>query len=559
MSATSHDALLEIPGILTGIAAPALEDADPNPTEEIAVELTTELVPAPPRPTAAIGLPMVAYVVARAAAASVAPALVPGAGHVLRNRYVLEFPLGSGGSATVYRAVDVRREADAPEGTRVAVKLLRPEFRDRPECVARLQREFRQTQALSHPNVVRFHDIDCDRGAWFIVMELLSGETLARRLRRAAPAGLAREEALRIALAVGAALAHAHERGVTHGDVKPGNIFMTASGEVRLLDFGLAPGAADAGHRPPVAATRSYASPQVLAGAHAEPADDVFSLACVAYQMLTGVLPRDGNDGETEGGPSALDAPRWQALASALERERARRPAIDALLRALRGESDSPPAAPPIAVAPAVAPAPPASSPVPPKRSRSVAGAAIATCLALLLGIQIGRLDPAAGPPAAAQASPGVAARAQAARAVKAELPESTQAVAKPPAPAGDAAAPSRASAGLVTFDAPTMVVSRRAVVAAIPLRHLTREPRAVEVSWRLVDGTALAGRDYGGPSTGVESFVEGNSFRILYVPIVLDSAATPDRTFVVELTGVSGGTKIGGAARVEVTIQGEA
>jgi hypothetical protein len=560
MSATVHDALLEFSGMTPEIAAPGPGIADPNPTEDIADEITAELLPAPLRRDAAAVPPVVPLSIARAVLVS-----VPGAGSVLRDRYVLESPLGSGGSATVYRAVDLRREADAPEGRRVAIKLLRPEFRDRPECVARLQREFRQTQAVVHPGVVRFHDLDCDRGAWFIVMELLAGETLDRNLRRTAPAPMARDEALRIALAAGAALAHAHQCGVTHGDVKPANIFLTLSGEIRLLDFGVTPGAVElgsgAGHLLPAAATRRYASPEVLAGAHAEPADDVFSFACVTYQMLAGALPRDGQGGVAATRPPALDAVRWQALASALDPVRARRPAIDALLRALCGGCDSPPAAPPaIVTAPAV-PVPPLIAPAPPRRSRFVAGAAIAAGLALVLGIQIGRLDTPAGPPAAAQASPtGIAGPAQAARAAADTVPKAMPAAEEPQAPVVAAVASARGPAGLVTFDTPNMVVSKRAVVAAIPLRHLTHVPRAVEVRWRLVDGTARAGRDYSGPPTGVESFVEGNSFRILYVPIVPDSGAavSPDRTFLVELTGASAGTEIGGAPRVEVTIAGD-
>ena len=86
------------------------------------------------------------------------------------------------------------------------------------------------------------------------------------------------------------------------------------------------------------------------------------------------------------------------------------------------------------------------------------------------------------------------------------------------------------------------MVVSNRAVVAAIPLRHLNHARRAVNVSWRILDGSARAGRDYAGPASGVEPFIEGNSFRILYVPILPNAGATPDRSFTVELTGASDG-----------------
>ena len=157
-----------------------------------------------------------------------------------RERYLLETQIGNGGTATVWRAVDLRRDAAVAEGRRVAIKLLRPELRFRPTSIARLQREFRQTQAVVHPNVVRFFDIDCDRGAWFIVMEHLTGETLGAALHRAAPASLAQLEAIRIGSAIGDALAHAHECGVTMATVKPANVFMAASGELSLFDFGVA-------------------------------------------------------------------------------------------------------------------------------------------------------------------------------------------------------------------------------------------------------------------------------------------------------------------------------
>jgi hypothetical protein len=131
---------------------------------------------------------------------------------------------------------------------------------------------------------------------------------------------------------------------------------------------------------------------------------------------------------------------------------------------------------------------------------------------------------------------------------------------AEPPglAAAADSALAARGAPGLVFFDVPRMEVSKRAVVAAIPLRHLNHARRPVSVHWRTIDGTARAGQDYGGPPTGVESFVEGNSFRILYVPIVPDANATGDRSFTVELVGVSGGADLGPTAQVEVTILGE-
>ena len=114
------------------------------------------------------------------------------------------------------------------------------------------------------------------------------------------------------------------------------------------------------------------------------------------------------------------------------------------------------------------------------------------------------------------------------------------------------------ASTGLITFDQPAMEVSNRAVVAAIPLRHLSGTPRDVRVNWRIIEGSARPGRDYGGPESGVESFVAGNNFRVLYVPIVANPAVPQDRTFVVELTGATPGVEVGGAPRVAVTILGD-
>jgi serine/threonine protein kinase len=572
MSVSSHDALPKFHGMLLKFDAPAVDVTDL--TEDLAEEITAELAPSspvlaePPAPRAA------REPTAAGAASSAA------AGIVLRDRYVLETPLGTGGMAVVFRAVDLRRDAGSPEGRHVAVKLLRAELRDRPQCIARLQREFRQTHAVAHPNVVRFHDLDCDRGTWFIVMELLSGETLAPRLRRVAPSGIPQAEALAIAAAVAAALAHAHARGVTHGDVKPDNICLPMSGPPRLLDFGVAPEmpAADAttghGSRSIGAATRAYASPEVLAGMDPVAADDVFSLACVTYEMLSGVHPyrRQSRDvaARTAAAPSpitSLDAGRAAALSSALDLRRAARPTVAEFAAALRGErravavTSMPAAPPPPVAAPILADVVPAEPP----RSRALPWSVVAAALAIALsiGILIGRGEPEAPPAALPAVMPPIEAAAPAVPAADKMLPSASSESPDPVIESATVAAklPARpaqvAQAGLVSFDSSMMVVSKRAVVAAIPLRHFTHVRRGVQVAWRVIDGTARAGRDYGGPATGVENFVEGNTFRILYVPILPDVRSTLDRSFAVELTGASPGTELGPTQRVEVMILG--
>ena len=407
MSATSHDAIPEFPGKVLRIDAPepAPVSAAPDFTEDLADEITSELAPKSRRKTAAP-----ATVEDRGPPEDVAerhPALIT-SGSVLRERYVIETQLGNGGTATVFRAVDLRRDASSADGHRVAIKLLRPELRDRPQNIARLQREFRQTQAIAHPNVVRFHDLDCERGSWFIVMELLTGETLGPCLRRASPQGLPEAEASRIAVAVGEALVHAHAHGITHGDIKPDNIYLTTSGDVRLLDFGVAPesmvGAAQ-GDVPatPVAAaaTRVYASPEVLSGADPEPRDDVFSLSCVIYEMLAGSHPYGRRGADTALRDHVMPAPvafldgrRQEVLAAALDLKRAARPSMQELIQALRGES--PPRASPEAIAAALAVVAKPAVIVPrlaPKRSRLAWLSAIAAGTALVMGILIGRFN----------------------------------------------------------------------------------------------------------------------------------------------------------------------
>ncbi len=561
MSATSYDAIPERPGQLMKIAAPELDV--PDPTEDIADEVTSELAglaarsPAPPPATNG------------ATAGGVAePEVTPAAGSVLRDRYVLEALIGSGGTAMVFRALDLRRATDIVGGPGVAVKLLRPDRRGDARSIARLQREFRQTQAAAHPNVVRFFDLDCDRGSWFIVMELLTGESLATRLRDPAHPGLPRQNALAAAASIAEALAHAHTRGIVHGDVKPANIFVTATGEVRLFDFGVAPQAGEPAE--PTTATRAYASPEVLNGELAQARDDVFSFACVACEMLAGMNPRARGAaqaaeraGDLLWRPIGLDEAHWKVVTRGLDLRRSERPDMAELARALRDASEPGKVKPvPLAVAPAAPVAAPAMATVPPtKRPRLMAGAAIAAVLALVLGILIGRLGPDTKPaiapattiasveqlPAAPALEPKPAVTAERSAVIEKARPAEDMRFVEPPA-----------TTGLVSFDLPAMSVSRRAVVAAIPLRHLSRVPRNASVNWRIIEGSALAGEDFGGPQSGVESFAAGHSFRILYVPILANPVATRDRTFVVELSGASPGIQLVKAPRIAVTILGD-
>jgi tRNA A-37 threonylcarbamoyl transferase component Bud32 len=488
-------------------------------------------------------------------------------GRVLDERYVIEERLGQGGSALIMRARDLQR-CGARHNGHIAIKTLRPELRFRPQSIARLQREFRQTQLLAHPNVVRQFDIGCDNGNWFIAMELLDGEPLRKRLK-AAPEGLPVPEALRIAAACGDALAHAHDKGVTHGDVKPDNVFVTDSRDVRVLDFGVAPDApgarADSTPPEPVvpAATRAYASPEVLAGLKPEPRDDVFSLACVIYEMLTGRHPygRRGADEAMRQGVAVKRVPglttkQWDALAAGLAWKREARPAhVRDLLQSVSVDAVSPT---PVVKYRQPGRGAPVATPGWAERMR---GQAVAMVALIGMVIVLAIVEPGDSQEPAAMAESDSSANADMAAATDiagpVEAGESDAGAAPTPLAAElrRTAAPAP-PARHVSFKTEKMVVSRGTVSAAIPIQ-LDPGARRVRVEWRTDDGSAVAGRDYGGPGSGIATFQERQTDRILYVPIVNDYSVTGDRSFTVELTGAPAGAQLGSPRRIEVTIQG--
>lgn len=218
---------------------------------------------------------------------------------VLRDRYELTSILGRGSTGTVYKAIDRHRAHLEPSSRCVAVKVLKLNYQDRPEELAQLEREFHEAQSLSHPNVVSVFDLDRDGNVYFIVMELLEGELLADILKRLDGQPMARHYALGVISSVGAALAHAHRRNVVHADLKPRNIMITTTGEVRVLDFGFARDrpldlhTASGLHDGPAVAP-AYASVERVNGSDPHPSDDVYSLACIAYELLSGRHPFGG-------------------------------------------------------------------------------------------------------------------------------------------------------------------------------------------------------------------------------------------------------------------------
>jgi formylglycine-generating enzyme required for sulfatase activity/predicted Ser/Thr protein kinase len=261
-------------------------------------------------------------------------------GSVLKGRFRLIEPIGEGGMSTVYKAIDLRKvEARAPE-THVAVKLLTVPMSDFTRSLELLQAEANKLQRLPHPNIVRVIDCDRDGRTVFMTMEHLSGESLKRKMAAADFKGIPLKDALPIIGSIASALTFAHRNGIVHGDLKPGNVIITEQGEVKIIDFGIArlmtrdPGATVAGdERPKLSAlTPPYASPEMLENGAPDPRDDVYGLACIAHELITGRHPFDrrvANDARDSGMKLIRHPPlapaQFKAIARGLDFDRARR------------------------------------------------------------------------------------------------------------------------------------------------------------------------------------------------------------------------------------------
>jgi serine/threonine protein kinase len=207
--------------------------------------------------------------------------------------YRIVSPLGAGGMGEVYLATDTRLNRS------VAIKILPPSTTADAAAQQRMLREARMVATIDHPNVCTIYEIGTDRDRPYIAMQYIQGETLGQRMRRAS---LSLAETIDIASQITAALAEAHERGIVHRDIKPGNIMISSSGIVKVLDFGLAKSflrdrndATEVLISTPglIVGTTPYMSPEQL---RAEPLDgrsDLFSLGVVLYEIASGKRPFD--------------------------------------------------------------------------------------------------------------------------------------------------------------------------------------------------------------------------------------------------------------------------
>jgi len=521
-------------------------------------------------------------------------------GDVLRGRYLVRGLLGRGGMGTVYAATDQYRLEGSTGDQKVALKVLHTEVIKRPHLFAELRREFQYLQSLSHPNIVRVHEFDRDGDLAFFTMEQLSGSLLSNALSIHLGSCLHRPYALAIVRDVGSAVAHAHTRGVVHGDLNPGNIFITDEGDIRVLDFGAShqlhrgPWISEFDGQPQIAvATPAYASCQVLESETADARDDVYALACITYQLMTGKLPFGDKNAlkaramrMTPRRPPRLSKRQWQALLAGLRFDRNRRPSD---MRAWLTQLDLHTAAPHLPQlaglwtdrrrsvgarrqwrSPAVAALAAVaiywtSTHMDSVQAAGMAASAEFRSLILELQSRLPRKQPqvtrpetrnepgeAPSPPPPATTAP--AAAPSVTRPSNAGLPSTAR-----PAAAAAAASTAEAPHSRVELTSDEIAVLPGESVANIVIRRKGNLRGDVSFHWWTESGTAKPGRDFLPVKTQVEHIDNGQSTVSLMIPVVQSPVSGPSRSFYVVIDDPSDNATLGPRTLTMITIPGTA
>lgn len=208
-------------------------------------------------------------------------------GMIIVERYEIVSKIGTGGMADVYKAMDHKLNRF------VAVKVLKPEFREDATFVKKFRSEAQAAAGLTHPNIVNVFDVGDDEGVYYIVMELIEGITLKEYISKKGK--LSVKEATSIAIQVSMGLEAAHSHGIVHRDVKPQNIIISTDGKVKVTDFGIARAASSNTISSNVMGSVHYSSPEQVRGGYSDEKSDIYSLGITLYEMVTGCVPFDGD------------------------------------------------------------------------------------------------------------------------------------------------------------------------------------------------------------------------------------------------------------------------
>jgi serine/threonine protein kinase len=471
-----------------------------------------------------------------------------GVGEILCDRYVIESQLANGGMGTVYKALDQSRSEHTDADAYVAIKVLHEKTRSRSEVLAKLRREFYCAQALSHRSIIKVYELDLHQFPFFS-MELVDGENLPSLMRRFHPVPLPRSYVWAVLREVGEGLAHAHERRVIHGDIKPQNIMVTHSGEVRILDFGTSGGSA-------TAMTPAYASCDLLEGREADPRDDLFALACVSYELLAGEHPfqhRRTTEARSQkiapSRPPGLSGRQWKALMQGLAWERADRPPSvrDWLTNLELGR----------------APLGPIPQPEKSKTSLLAKGGIRSALMALLAAVVVGGITWAVlSRPNAPTTTADTASDADVAPAVI-PAPSDIDEAPTPadlPAPKADLKARNAAARPIDRTETIGMVVNSYAFgpgqrFAEIRVHRSTGSKGATSFDWWTEPASALADADFAPQTPATVFFPSGVRTVSLFVKLLPNASRKRTALFYVVLGNTSSGSILSSASKASISL----
>ncbi len=219
---------------------------------------------------------------------------IHGTGSLLKNRFDLLEIIGSGGMGTVYKSLD-KRDTEAGNSSFIAIKIINDQYKNNSNLLKALHSEARKTQALAHPNILTVYDFDRDGDTVFITMEFIDGVPLGKVIK-AHPHGMSVNKALNIIVQMARALIYAHSKNIIHLDFKPNNVLLDIKNHLKVLDFGIARLSNSALSRGFDASvleglTPSYASLEMFNNETPDPRDDLYALACISYELLSGQHP----------------------------------------------------------------------------------------------------------------------------------------------------------------------------------------------------------------------------------------------------------------------------
>ncbi len=214
-------------------------------------------------------------------------------GDVLKERFELKRKLGEGGMGAVFLAIDRRKVEAQHQKPEVALKLIHGEFAKDSRAFIALQRETDKSQTLAHPNIITVYDFDRDGDTFFMTMEALTGTELSSLIKQASSD---RRQYISFIEDLAKGIAYAHQRNIVHSDLKPANIFITQDQKLKILDFGIARALAGVDGNVDRSGevsglTPGYASCEMFERQDPHPADDVYAIGLIAYEVLTGEHP----------------------------------------------------------------------------------------------------------------------------------------------------------------------------------------------------------------------------------------------------------------------------